>query len=318
MKNIIEAKVLSLSEIYLNGTIYKSQINNLDFYEKILRIMGGKHVLQTLIFKILNLDINNTEHILDLISIYYHFIKNIKHKSIFKSKKNINFTDKDGKTIIHYIHCFQPSLTLKLLEYDIDINIQDNKGRTALHYASDAKNIIILLENKANTKLKTKRGDSPLHYWINNSNNIERITALINGGYDINSKNKYGATPLHVIDEPEACQTLLSLGAKVNLKNKEGSTPLHDIHSSEKTRILLSWNANVNAVDKCGNTPLHLIKINKYYGICCSFMPDREKEKREIAKFLILNNADTEKKNKRGNIPQIIRECPDFVESVLR
>ena len=85
----------------------------------------------------------------------------------------------------------------------------------------------------------------------------------------MNTKNKYGDTPLHLTcfyGELEVARMLLDHGMTVDMKNEEGETPLHQVsrgnHNSEQTgvdiaQLLLERGADVRAKDKSQETPLH-------------------------------------------------------------
>jgi hypothetical protein len=57
-------------------------------------------------------------------------------------------------------------------------------------------------------------------------------TALIEGGADLDARNKDGSTPLHAASflcYPEIVQALLDKGADKNARNNSGSTPLEGV-----------------------------------------------------------------------------------------
>ncbi|SRR6266404_2649574 len=86
---------------------------------------------------------------------------------------------------------------------------------------------------------------------------------------DINAKNKYGNTPLHITclyGKLEVARMLFDHGATANVENEEGQTPLHlvsrGIYDSEQTgvdiaQLLLERGADVNSKDKNQDTPLY-------------------------------------------------------------
>ena len=69
-------------------------------------------------------------------------------------------------------------------------------------------------------------GDSPLHV----SRNIEDVRTLLKADADPNSRNDFGATPLHyaalMYKDSEIVEALLEAGADPNLQNEVGATPL--------------------------------------------------------------------------------------------
>ena len=58
-------------------------------------------------------------------------------------------------------------------------------------------------------------------------NDIEKIKELIDGGTNVNIRNKCGSTPLHRVKSYEAAKLLLEHGADANAKNEDEKTPLH-------------------------------------------------------------------------------------------
>ena len=57
------------------------------------------------------------------------------------------------------------------------------------------------------------------------------IRALVDAGADVDAKNDYGDTPLHLAasgnENLAMIQALVDAGADVHAKNNHGSTPLH-------------------------------------------------------------------------------------------
>ena len=85
---------------------------------------------------------------------------------------------------------------------------------------------------------------------------------------EVNAKNKYGNTPLHIAATENAHQTaevLLIHDAEVNAKDKDGDTPLHNAalkNAYQTAEVLLNQGADVNAKNKDGETPLHFALSN--------------------------------------------------------
>lgn len=87
------------------------------------------------------------------------------------------------------------------------------------------------------------------------------IKTLISGGVDVNAKNYFGETPLHVVKDIEMAKLLISKGANVNAKDKAGNTPVYKrISDSNKpiVELLIQNGADVNAKNENGETPLHI------------------------------------------------------------
>ena len=95
--------------------------------------------------------------------------------------------------------------------------------------------------------------------------NIEAIKQHLAAGTDVDSKSKYGDTPLRIAainGQKEIATLLITKGADVNAKDFTfGRTLLHiaarEGHK-EIVELLIAKGADVNAMDKDGNTPLDL------------------------------------------------------------
>ena len=88
------------------------------------------------------------------------------------------------------------------------------------------------------------------------------IKLLISLGANIEKKDQYGFTPLHLSaaqwNKPY-CNLLIESGAKINARDEEGQTPLHiacRVGNEETVRFLLKNGADINARDNFGETPL--------------------------------------------------------------
>ena len=79
--------------------------------------------------------------------------------------------------------------------------------------------------------LNTNEKEKQLFNAISNGN-INQIELLLNEGFNINCKDKYGSTPLHcavIFNKKEIVKLLIKRGANPNIQNDtEGYTPLHN------------------------------------------------------------------------------------------
>jgi len=104
-----------------------------------------------------------------------------------------------------------------LLEYGANVNTIHYDFVTPLHYARDAKIATALITKGANIEAKDSYGNTPLH--VAAINNCGSLTALLEAGADINSKNIYNATPLQFAVSSGAelsVQILIEAGAKID------------------------------------------------------------------------------------------------------
>jgi ankyrin repeat protein len=91
------------------------------------------------------------------------------------------------------------------------------------------------------------------------SRDFNKVRLAINFGADVDVKNKWGDTPLHLAKNVEIAKLLIEKGADVNAKDNGGETPLHLASyndSIELATLLLDRGADVGAKDDDGETPL--------------------------------------------------------------
>jgi ankyrin repeat protein/serine/threonine protein kinase len=125
---------------------------------------------------------------------------------------------------------------------------------------------------------------------------VEKVKELLKEGANINAKNKFGYTPLHVVADRghiEIVKLLIEHGADVNAKdNIFGHTPLHKAAYNghiEIVKLLIEHGADVNAKDIIiGVTPLHYAAYKAHI---------------EIVKLLIEHGADVNAKDTVGFTP---------------
>lgn len=138
----------------------------------------------------------------------------------------------------------------------------------------------LLLEAKARANAKDERDRSLLHLLLSyletgGSVPARKFLAMVkNGlhllqdsGFEINSRNAEGSTPLHLwaslpneVISNEAIEIgkeIISRGGAVNARNDKGETPLHLSKCWEQVEILVEKGAQLNVQDLNGDTPFH-------------------------------------------------------------
>jgi len=125
----------------------------------------------------------------------------------------------------------------------------------SLHHTYDVEMTQLLIENGADVNARNVYGSTPLHL----VSTIEIAKLLIKNGADINADN-HGYTPLHTILSVEVGQLLIDNGADVNAIARYGRTPLHIIRNVKITKLLIKNGADINATDDFGQTPFQCIK----------------------------------------------------------
>ena len=107
------------------------------------------------------------------------------------------------------------------------------------------------------------------------SGNAEKVKLMLTLGQNVNVKDEYGITPLHMAmwEVAEITAMLISAGANVNAVDNDGNSVLHravvsvSIHEEdggnvEITSMLISAGANVTARNKEGKTALELYALS--------------------------------------------------------
>lgn len=103
------------------------------------------------------------------------------------------------------------------------------------------------------------------------------VEYLLDKGADVNARNLYGNTPLHVFWNNESIEIILKKGADVNAKNNSGLVPLmfhlqinadadeiQKKYAFERINILLKYNPDLTIADNDGFTSLHYAAISGY------------------------------------------------------
>jgi len=157
----------------------------------------------------------------------------------------------------------------------------DNDFSTPLHEAAKAGDldiVRILFDHGAYWNAKTGRGETPLHYALDDLSSVSDIRKaivllLLEKGADLSVGDNRGDTPLHAavhdlryFDSGPRIRFLLEHGADVNAQNSLGETPLHCVawngggpNPEALARLLLSYGADLDIQATDGRMPLHYV-----------------------------------------------------------
>ncbi|MDH4227644.1 MAG: ankyrin repeat domain-containing protein [Deltaproteobacteria bacterium] len=209
---------------------------------------------------------------------------------------DVNAKDKNGYTPLHHAMNRGDDEVVKfLIEKGADVNAKaSSDGKTPLLIEGSHETVKLLLASGADIKAIDKDGNTAMH--TAGAYYKDVAEAIIAKGGDVNAKNIYGFTPLHVAaradDGGGVVEVLLSKGAEVNAKaGEDGATPLHlAIESGDAAMVeaIVAAGADVNAVDNDGQTPLHYTAYSYADGM---------KEKVEL---LVVSGANVNAVDKHG------------------
>lgn len=153
-----------------------------------------------------------------------------------------------------------------------DVDSRDVDGWTALHWAARRGNsdaVALLLAYGADPRLTTwNERRSALHLAApsNSALCMQQILQWRQGNamVDLELRDVYGFTPLHVATESNAVATtacLISSSADLNARENFGSTPLQSAIGENKVEaagVLLRYGADYKIVNKSGDNILHI------------------------------------------------------------
>jgi ankyrin repeat protein len=206
---------------------------------------------------------------------------------------NVNAREKYRDTPIHYaIQNFKPRtdgdinvLTYLLNQMGINGNLKGHNGYTLLHTACCNINSLpldvfkLLIETiGCDINAQSDNQNTPIQFLFgcfdpNKGGDIKVLMYLLNqNGINVNIKNQYGNTILHMACEKintlpiDVFKALVeTIGCDINAQGEDNNTPLHNALRSFGSGddiavlyyLLAQKNINVNAKDKYGRTLLH-------------------------------------------------------------
>lgn len=120
-----------------------------------------------------------------------------------------------------------------LVQAKADCNAINSRGQTPLHLATisqSVESVAALLEAGAKCNICDNEQKSPLHSAVvKSSRSTDIVRLLITSGVDINGRDQFGCTPLHLAainENSKAATVLVSMGADLTAKTKGGVSAL--------------------------------------------------------------------------------------------
>ena len=190
---------------------------------------------------------------------------------LISQKVDLDKKDAGGHTALMYAAAEGQEYTVVLLvEAGADKSIIDANGYTASDYAEEEKEYDTrdYLEGKttnihgtdvpASETDSDTRGERPAIHQATLDGLIEKVQRMVAQGTDVNTRDDYGRTPLHISAAENHnidMQVLIDLGADINAQDNQGRTPMMYAAAAgkgEAVALLVSKVADVNIQDVDG------------------------------------------------------------------
>lgn len=273
----------------------------------------------------------------------------LKHHQV-----NVNIRDVDGRSPIfgslpYSKHTDKELVTLQMFlkTPTVDVNSRDSSGETILHKIArdgslQAAKLVLDHVDIRNFECENENGQSLLHIAIRQKNFQVANFLLSLKGLDINQRDKYLNTVLHILcgtpssasASPQGNPTMFAIvsailcNQKVNViaRNFRGETPLHVAARNNNyivTRLLLQNNDScVSLRNKRGETALHLAAQEQCVKVSAVLLESdimdpnatdthkrtalhiaTDKDNVEIAAMLLASDVDPDARDEKGKTP---------------
>ncbi|NIA15494.1 MAG: hypothetical protein GWP08_15630 [Nitrospiraceae bacterium] len=175
---------------------------------------------------------------------------------------DIGRKDRSGSLPLHVAAREAHQATTNLLiERGSNVNARDRRGRTPLHLAAMGDRPPVIAGRNPNRNPDTI---IPFSRSRPNPRRAAFIQFLLKKGADIELRDRYGATPLHICakqGQAYIARALLDAGAKIEARDNSKRTPLFSAFEGghpDTVRLLIERGADINARDAVGKIPLHV------------------------------------------------------------
>ncbi len=118
-------------------------------------------------------------------------------------------------------------------------NTKDGQYSIIVWLVTKAKTVQNCLDSGLDIEVRNEWGNTPLHLAVANED-PELVKMLLNAGADVHARDKYGHTPLHLAasssPNPEVIIFLLDAGADGKAKDKKGKTAFDHAEENESLK----------------------------------------------------------------------------------
>lgn len=149
--------------------------------------------------------------------------------------EDVNWRDEDGYTLLHYAATKENIEILEILTENGAKFLLTGDHRTPLCIAiisSNTEAIKFFLDRGVDISYQDRNKNTYLHNFINNYGlnmiDMSILKLFLKSGADINAKNRYGVTPLHLAVQKgnyKLVEELVYNGANIRAKDNGGETP---------------------------------------------------------------------------------------------
>ncbi|KAF5270594.1 hypothetical protein FQR65_LT05492 [Abscondita terminalis] len=202
-------------------------------------------------------------------------------KMLIAAGADVNVTDKYGVPVLHHaVNYNQYEIVKVLIDNNVNINCITKFNETALFWTTfsdvDLNITDLLISVGVNINFPNQDGVTPIHYAIMKENR-NAFDNLLKNQADVDMKNINGVAPLHTAAEKDVyyIRGLLDHGANINIRNGYNNTPLHLAVQERKPDIvqeLLVRGSDRTAQNNKGDTPLHTVIRFNYIDIAELFL----------------------------------------------
>ena len=182
----------------------------------------------------------------------------------------INTKNSRGDNALVFALKFNNNLDIikTLIEHGIDKQYTDDYNTNYLHYAAKAGSIevyeYLLSILPEEEHKKTIDNESVIHF-ASSSGDLGFFKHIINRGFDVNEKDKYGRSVLHYFKSVAILEFLLNeLSFDINEKDVQGRTPIFSVFEitdkDERIKSLslfIKKGVDVNVQTNEGTSPIH-------------------------------------------------------------